>query len=118
MQIILPKSLVTQHGWPVGPLMAQSAHASTAVIHENYHRPEVQEYLCHLQSMRKTVLEVPDEAALKDLASKLDTLEPKIPYHLWIEQPENTPTALALMPNKRPKALKSLLEKSGCQLWR
>jgi len=42
----------------VGPLMAQSAHAATAVLHENADTPEVKEYLTHLQGMRKTVMEV------------------------------------------------------------
>lgn len=38
--------------------MAQSAHAAMAVVAENYEREEVQEYLHHLGSMRKTVMEV------------------------------------------------------------
>jgi hypothetical protein len=38
--------------------MAQSAHAATAVLHENADTPEAKEYLTHLQSMRKTVMEV------------------------------------------------------------
>lgn len=39
---------------------------------------------------RKLVLiktQVPNEEALRSLATKLDEMAPKIPYHLWIEQP-------------------------------
>jgi hypothetical protein len=31
--------------------------------------------------------QVPNEESLRSLATKLDEMAPKIPYHLWIEQP-------------------------------
>ena len=31
---------------------------------------------------------------------------------------EDTPTALAIVPNKRPKSLKKLFEEVGADLWR
>lgn len=31
--------------------------------------------------------QVSDESSLRALAEKLDQLEPRIPYHLWVEQP-------------------------------
>ena len=30
---------------------------------------------------------------------------------------ENIPTALALVPNKRPKALKTIMDEAGCKLF-
>lgn len=35
-----------------------------------------------------------------------------------VERREGIPTALALIPNRRPKALKKLLDDVGCDLWR
>ncbi|ORX35593.1 peptidyl-tRNA hydrolase II domain-containing protein [Kockovaella imperatae] len=118
MQIILPRSLVVEDKWPVGPLLAQSAHAATAVLHVHRDLPEVRSYLSNLENMRKTVLEVKDVEALRGICAQLDQMDRKIPYHLWIEQPENTPTALALVPNNRPTALKRILDHHGCVLWK
>ncbi|WVR09724.1 hypothetical protein IAU60_006800 [Kwoniella sp. DSM 27419] len=121
MQIIVRRDLLTQHQWPVGPLLAQTAHASTAVLHKYRDHPDVNRYLegedgRGWEGMRKVVLEVPDESTLKDIAMALDAMTNPIPYHIWIEQPENMPTALALIPNKRPKALKKILD-DRCSLF-
>jgi hypothetical protein len=35
-----------------------------------------------------------------------------------MEEPEHYPTALALMPNKRPKSIKKMLDEAGCTLWK
>jgi hypothetical protein len=72
--------------------MAQAAHAATAVMHVHEDHPDVKAYLAGengqaWRGMRKTVMEVRDEDALRRLCAKLDGLEPKIPYHLWVEQP-------------------------------
>lgn len=129
--------------------MAQSAHAATAVLHENADTPDVKEYLTHLQGMRKTVMEVgtawdSSRCVVIDVRSRMKRL-----YGVWrrswtgwtrgyrttsglssreyrivllllftLNIRENTPTALALAPNKRPKALKAVLDAAGCQLWR
>ncbi|OWZ35286.1 hypothetical protein LQV05_006028 [Cryptococcus neoformans] len=123
MQIIVRRDLLTEHKWPVGPLLAQSAHAATAVLHRFRDHPDVKRYLegedgRGWEGMRKVVLEVPNEAALKSLASKIDGMANPVGYHLWIEQPENTPTALALIPNKRPKGLKRAFDEVGCELFK
>jgi hypothetical protein len=39
-----------------------------------------------------------------------------MPLHI-LSRRENTPTALALVPNKRPKALKKALDEAGCKLF-
>ncbi|WRT66687.1 uncharacterized protein IL334_003647 [Kwoniella shivajii] len=115
MQIIVRRDLLAIHEWPIGPLLAQSAHAATAVLHKYKVHPDVMKYLegedgRGWEGMRKVVMEVPDEDALRMVASKIDQLNNPIPYHIWIEQPENTPTALALIPNKRTKQLKKILD--------
>ncbi|KAL7425153.1 hypothetical protein Q5752_000841 [Cryptotrichosporon argae] len=121
MQIILRRDLATEFGWPVGPLMAQAAHAATACQHVYAAHPDMQLYLAGedgkgWRHMRKVVMEVPDEAALRGIAAKLNATS--IKHHLWIEEPESIPTALALVPNKRPKALKKILDEAGADLWR
>ncbi|KAL0245471.1 hypothetical protein I308_104601 [Cryptococcus tetragattii IND107] len=123
MQIIVRRDLLTEHNWPVGPLLAQSAHAATAVLHRFRDHPDVERYLQGedgrgWEGMRKVVLEVQDEAALKSLASKIDDMTNPVGYHLWIEQPENIATALALVPNKRPKGLKRAFDEVGCELFK
>ncbi|WWD16986.1 hypothetical protein CI109_101422 [Kwoniella shandongensis] len=123
MQIIIRRDLLTVHSWPIGPLLAQSAHAATAVLHRYREHPDVRRYLegddgRGWEGMRKVVMEVPDGNALKTMAEKLDEMNNPIPYHLWVEQPENTPTALALIPNKRPKALKKIMDEVGCELFK
>ncbi|ORY26337.1 hypothetical protein BCR39DRAFT_560593 [Naematelia encephala] len=102
MQIILRRDLETVHDWPIGPLLAQSAHAATAVLH------------LHAQDPNRHRL--PDEGALRSLAERLK--QEQVGYHMWIEQPEDIPTAIALVPNRRPKALKKLLDQAGCTLWK
>lgn len=54
---------VKEHNWPVGPLLAQSAHAATAVLHRFRDHPDVERYLKGedgrgWEGMRKVVLEV------------------------------------------------------------
>lgn len=72
MQIIVRRDLQTvrplelsavqadgqEHGWPVGPLMAQAAHAATAVLEQYRDTSEVKAYLADLGNMRKVVMEV------------------------------------------------------------
>ncbi|BEJ12023.1 hypothetical protein CspHIS471_0204830 [Cutaneotrichosporon sp. HIS471] len=121
MQIIVRRDLMTTHGWPVGPLMAQAAHAASAVQHLHADHPDMKRYLAGddgqaWKIMRKAVLEVADEDALERLHSSLD--KAGIPHHLWVEEPEHFPTALAIVPNKRGKAVKRALDEAGATLWK
>ncbi|OJT05455.1 hypothetical protein TRAPUB_3725 [Trametes pubescens] len=114
MQIIVRRDLLDAEGWGVGPLMAQVAHATSAVLHETRERPETQAYLGNLKNMRKTA----NQASIERLASLLAACEPPVPHHLWVELPENIPTCLALAPNLREPKIKKALDKAGCRLWR
>lgn len=44
---------VLKLGWPVGPLMAQAAHAATAVLIENRNHENVKSYEEDIENMRK-----------------------------------------------------------------
>ncbi|EHB18926.1 hypothetical protein GW7_17052 [Heterocephalus glaber] len=82
--------------WPAGALVAQACHAATAALHLHRDHPHTGAYLQELGHMRKVVLEAPDEPALKELA---ETLRQKnIDHALWLEQPENIATCIALRP--------------------
>ncbi|XP_019568307.1 putative peptidyl-tRNA hydrolase PTRHD1 [Rhinolophus sinicus] len=82
--------------WPAGALVAQACHAATAALHIHRDHPHTVAYLQELGRMRKVVLEAPGETTLKELA---ETLQQKnIDHMLWLEQPENMATCIALRP--------------------
>ncbi|EPQ55174.1 peptidyl-tRNA hydrolase II [Gloeophyllum trabeum ATCC 11539] len=118
MQIVVRRDLLDAEGWGFGPLMAQVAHATAAVLHETRDRPETVEYLENLKEMRKAVLQTANEDSLTKLATLLSSSTPPVPHHLWVEQPENVPTCLALAPNRRESPIKKALDKSGCRRWK
>ncbi|KAI0645223.1 peptidyl-tRNA hydrolase II [Trametes meyenii] len=117
MQIVVRRDLLDAEGWGVGPLMAQVAHATSAVLHETRERSETQAYLHDLKNMRKVVLQTADQTSLERLVNLLSA-EPLVPHHLWTEQPENVPTCVALAPNRREAKIKKALDKTGCRLWK
>ena len=98
--IIVRGDLVNNMSWPLGALIAQACHAATAVTHLFYMHEDTKSYLSDLDSMHKVVLEVKSEEELKQLEIKL--IEGTIDHKMWIEQPENYPTCLAVRPY--PKA--------------
>ncbi|EJF55292.1 hypothetical protein DICSQDRAFT_74738 [Dichomitus squalens LYAD-421 SS1] len=59
-----------------------------------------------------------DQASVEHLASLLSAADPPIPHYLWIEQPNNVPTCLALAPNQRESKIVEALDKSGGRLWK
>jgi len=118
MQIVVRRDLLEQDGWGVGPLMAQVAHATSAVLHETRERTETKEYLNDLLNMYKSVFQVDSPEKLEKLVNSLKSADPPIPHHLWIEQPEDVPTCLAVAPNRRDPRVKKALDKSGCRLWK
>lgn len=111
--------------------MAQAAHAAIAVIVKSSDSPNTRAYVSerNLDSMHKVVLQTPSSGKAKmdlhDLARKLDEARrvyeeeagdgkegegEEFPQHcLWIEQPENVATCLAIAPNRKPAALKKVL---------
>lgn len=98
--VVVRSDLVKAKAWPLGALIAQACHASSAAIHLFYQHPDTQAYLGDLDNMHKVVLEAKDEDTLKALGEKLT--EAGIDHKMWVEQPENYPTCLAARPY--PKA--------------
>ena len=94
--VIVRADLLKTLNWPVGALVAQACHATTAVIHQFYQHEDTQNYLKDLDNMHKIILSIPNESDLKSLEAKLK--EAEIDHKLWIEQPENFPTCLAVRP--------------------
>ncbi|KAM9317260.1 putative peptidyl-tRNA hydrolase PTRHD1 [Gastrophryne carolinensis] len=94
--VVLRRDLQGTLGWPLGALVAQACHAATAAIHMYYEHPNTKDYLQGLDTMHKVVLEVPDEVTLTGLAETLKQAE--VDHKLWMEQPENIPTCIALRP--------------------
>ena len=56
--VLVRADLCKTLGWPVGALVAQACHASTAVIHSFYNHEDTQKYLADLDNMHKIVLAV------------------------------------------------------------
>ncbi|KAI0034876.1 hypothetical protein K488DRAFT_83606 [Vararia minispora EC-137] len=107
--------------------MAQVSHATAAVLHETRERAETLEYLADLKNMHTVVLQVSSAEAIRAISQALSA--PVVaksglplslpPHHIWIEQPENEPSCLALAPNRRgDKAVRKVLDKAGCRVWR
>lgn len=71
-------------------------------------REDTRQYIseANLPCMHKIVLQTPKNMSLTELSTKLyeeaakDASVP--PHYLWIEQPENIPTCLAIAPNRKP----------------
>lgn len=97
--VALRKDIVVD--WPVGAVAAQAAHAATAALWLSRDSETTAQYCAadNIDHMRKVVLEATDEAQLLQIASKLK--EAGIHHKLWVEQPENVPTALAAAPNRK-----------------
>ncbi|CAG4967128.1 unnamed protein product [Colias eurytheme] len=102
--ILLRSDLLKDLGWSIGALVAQACHASSAVLHVYRDDENTINYLGDLDNMHKVVLEVPNEESLKKIAEKLK--ENSIDHKLWIEQPENIPTCLALKPYPKEEVKK------------
>ena len=99
--VVIRRDLLKTMEWPVGSVIAQACHACLAVAWENREDECVIKYLSpeNLDSMHKVTKEVKGEAQLMTLAEKLKT--EGIVHKLWMEQPENLPTAIALKPYPR-----------------
>ncbi|KAJ9097246.1 hypothetical protein QFC21_004915 [Naganishia friedmannii] len=112
MQIILRRDLLEVEKWPIGPLIAQGSHAATALMHLFREHQAMKDYVEDWKHMRKAVLQTPTEESMKNLSQALSNAVPPIEHHL------NFPTALAIVPNKREKRLKKILDSHQVELWK
>jgi len=87
--------------FPLGALLAQSAHACVAAVWQSREAPATVAYCAPaaLDAMHKVVLAVDSAEALAALAAALTAAS--VPHKLWIEQPENDATCLATAPGAR-----------------
>lgn len=95
---MLRKDLWLELKWPLGSVVAQACHASSAVMMQHRDDPAVQQYTsdANIDSMHKVVLEVKGETQLRNLSAKLT--EAGMHHKLWVEQPEDSATCLATKP--------------------
>lgn len=56
--VVVRSDLIHTMSWPLGAVITQACHATTAAIHLFYSDPDTQEYLADLDNMHKVVLEV------------------------------------------------------------
>lgn len=56
--IVVRGDLIKTQKWPIGALIAQACHASSAAIHLFYNDEHTQKYLSDIDRMHKIVLEV------------------------------------------------------------
>eukprot|EP01064_Diplonema_japonicum_P010797 TRINITY_DN18030_c1_g7_i1.p2 TRINITY_DN18030_c1_g7~~TRINITY_DN18030_c1_g7_i1.p2 ORF type:complete len:147 (+),score=32.41 TRINITY_DN18030_c1_g7_i1:47-442(+) len=96
--IIVREDLARDLHWAAGAVVAQCCHASTAAIWENADDDLTKEYLHpdNINRMHKVVLKCKNLSELLKLQTKVK--ENGIPHKLWLELPEETPTALATKP--------------------
>ncbi len=83
----------------LGASAAQVAHASVAAIWTAREAAPTISYLDSLSSMTKIILKCDDEVSLRSAAASLEAAG--VSHHVWVEQPENVPTALATAPLPR-----------------
>ena len=94
--ILIRKDLIGNKHWNIGSLIAQGCHASVAAIATTLSSKYTTEYITDHLNMTKLVLGVDDDVQLKEMSDRLT--RNSIPHHLWIEKPEEIPTALATSP--------------------
>ncbi|EKX54745.1 hypothetical protein GUITHDRAFT_131773 [Guillardia theta CCMP2712] len=82
--------------WPAGSVVAQGCHAVTKALWEYKEHQNVIDYCGQINSMHKVVLGVKDRKQLEKFAGRLE--EAGLLHCIWVEQPEDTPTALATLP--------------------
>jgi peptidyl-tRNA hydrolase len=101
--VVVRRDLLSKLEWPTGSVVAQACHACLAVAWEHRDDADVQAYLApsNIDGMTKVVKEVKGLPQLQTLADKLSA--EGIRHKLWLEQPENMPTAIALKPYPRSK---------------
>uniref|UniRef100_A0A0X3Q7R7 peptidyl-tRNA hydrolase n=1 Tax=Schistocephalus solidus TaxID=70667 RepID=A0A0X3Q7R7_SCHSO len=93
--ILLRSDLASRLGWPLGAIVAQGCHASTAALHRFRDHVDTKAYLEDIEHMHKVVLAI-EESELSLMADKLTGAG--VDFVAWREQPENILTAFALRP--------------------
>jgi len=98
--------------WPTGAVAAQAAHASVAAIVQGRDDPATQYYTSpdQLPHMTKYVYGVDSVEELTRIQGEWESKFGNT-YHLWMEEPEHVPTALATWPVERTNAVSKVVKK-------
>ncbi|XP_066022443.1 LOW QUALITY PROTEIN: putative peptidyl-tRNA hydrolase PTRHD1 [Pocillopora verrucosa] len=88
--------LLSMLSWPIGAVIAQSCHASTAALWMHRDDSNTLQYTSDLDNKHKVVVEAPSPDELGEIIRNYATDE--IDHNLWIEQSQNIPTCLATQP--------------------
>lgn len=95
--ILLRRDLKKMKNYNDGAIIAQACHASSAILYKTIDDNLTKSYLNDLDRMHKIVLGVDGgENEMNEISNLLK--QNSIEHYLWIEQPENIPTAIAVKP--------------------
>ncbi len=95
--ILLRRDLKKMKNYNDGAIIAQACHASNAILYKTIDDDLTKLYFNDLDRMNKIILSVDGgENEFNELSHILK--QNSIEHYLWIEQPENIPTAIAVKP--------------------
>jgi peptidyl-tRNA hydrolase len=95
--ILLRRDLKKMKNYNDGAIIAQACHASSAILYKTINDDLTKLYFNDLDRMHKIILSVDGgENEFNELSNILK--QNSIEHYLWIEQPENIPTAIAVKP--------------------
>ncbi|CAF0877059.1 unnamed protein product [Rotaria sordida] len=95
--ILLRRDLKKMKNYNDGAIITQACHASSAILFKTINDDLTKLYLSDLERMHKVVLGIDgNENDINELSNLLK--QNSIEHYLWIEQPENIPTAIAVKP--------------------
>ncbi|KAG5670903.1 hypothetical protein PVAND_001132 [Polypedilum vanderplanki] len=100
--IIVRKDLMKALKWNIGAVITQCCHAVAAINEMTRDNDELtKQYLSteNIDKMHKCVLGIENQEKLEELHKKLN--DNGVISKLWIEQPENIPTCIALKPYEK-----------------
>ncbi|CAF0733228.1 unnamed protein product [Adineta ricciae] len=96
--ILLRRDLKKMKNYNDGAIIAQACHASSAILHKTSNDELTKSYLSDLDRMHKIILSIEGgETEINEISDILK--QNSIVHYLWIEQPENIPTAIAVKPH-------------------
>src|ERR1700722_5360615 len=95
--IIIRRDFKKMKNYNDGAIIAQACHASSAILFKTIHDDLTKRYLIDTERMHKIILSF--DGGTNELNELSQELKQKhIEHYLWIEQPENIPTAIAVKP--------------------
>lgn len=95
--ILLRRDMKKMKNYNDGAIIAQACHASSAILFKTMDNELTKAYLQDTDRMHKIILSVEGgENEMIEFSRLLK--ENSVEHYLWLEQPENIPTAIAVKP--------------------